>query len=434
MIPNLREMTMTVRVGCQTCETFQKPTKNVVTPIITSRPMQLVMFDLFMLPFEDAEGYKWVMMMVDHFSKFKWACALKSKEMEGVAQFLSKVFAYEGNCERWHADNGTEFINQVVEMARKMLKIPDYTHGRPRNPQCQGLVERTNATFKHKILKMAQADGLVNGDDVWEWREYLNKVIAAENVAPLKVYGGLTPFFILRNRHPDMNECAPLRPEEVSELHEAIRKYQERQGQKMRDVGPITRFKVGEEVRVRAGHRETKLRIVMGPWSTCAVVHEVHPTSENYYKVRWTTRGAGKAAIGTVSKRYFPWTALKRMHPTKTAEPMQHEEAAGTPEASECEEAEDAAAESSESVKPMSAKVTLETCPEAVRDVLRDLATGARVPFTNNWLSCHVDVFVVMELAALAGAPWRSKDQAWKQNGTYVGSIGMYGIMQLISK
>ena len=93
-----------------------------------------------------------------------------------------------------------------------------------------------------------------------------------------------------------------------------------------------------------------------------------------------------------------------------------------------------AAAESSESVKAMSPKVTLETCPEAVRDVLNDMATGARVPFTNNWLSCHVDVFVVMELAALAGAPWRSKDQAWKQNGTYVGSIGMYGIMQLISK
>ena len=120
--------------------------------------------------------------------------------------------------------------------------------------------------------------------------------------------------------------------------------------------------------------------------------------------------------------------------PLAFAYPMHHEEAAGTPEASECEEAEDTAAESAESVKPMSAKVTLETCPEAVRDVLSDLATGARVAFTNNWLSCHVDVFVVMELAALAGAPWRSKDQAWKQNGTYVGSIGMYGIMQLISK
>ena len=56
MIPHLREMALRARVGCQTCETFEKPTKNVTTPIITTRPMQLVMFDLFKLPFEDAEG------------------------------------------------------------------------------------------------------------------------------------------------------------------------------------------------------------------------------------------------------------------------------------------------------------------------------------------------------------------------------------------
>ena len=211
-----------------------------------------------------------------------------------------------------------------------------------------------------------------------------------------------------------MNDCAPLAPEEVRELHDKIREYQERQGKSMRDVGTIIEYEVGEAVRVRAGHRETKLHIVMGPWSTCAVVHEKHPTARHYYKLQWTTRGAGKEQEGTISKRYFPWTALKKMQegPEKarsSAEAVTN----GVADKTCCLQEVDEAIPP----KPRHVEVSLAESSAAIASVLSDVIAGKRAPFTNVRNSCHVDVFVMMELSAVAAAPWRSRDVNWQKNG-----------------
>ena len=66
------------RSQCSTCDAFAAAPVKTVTPIITTRPMQLVMFDLFFLPFADKYGRTIVIMMIDHFTKFKWARALQA--------------------------------------------------------------------------------------------------------------------------------------------------------------------------------------------------------------------------------------------------------------------------------------------------------------------------------------------------------------------
>ena len=187
LIVRVRTFMKYARSLCNLCEGFEHTTKDAVQPIITSRPMELIMFDLFYLPFKDDEDQGICMMIIDHFTKYKWGGTMTRKTMHEVADILVAVFRAEGNCERWHCDNGKEFINHVVTHARKVLNIPELSSGRPRHPQCQGLVERANGTCKRKVLMACAAEGMKNGAKKWNWKKHLEEVLMNENDAPLKV-------------------------------------------------------------------------------------------------------------------------------------------------------------------------------------------------------------------------------------------------------
>ena len=345
---------------------------------------------------------------------------MTQKTMQEVAAILIRVFRTEGNCRRWHSDNGAEFINFVVEYARKELGIEGYSHGRPRHPQCQGLVERANGTCKRKILMKSAEEGLRNGGENWNWKQHLEQVLMQENDAPLKIYKGLTAFFCLRNRERDVVNYQPLNPEDMRELHEFMHACQIAQGAKVVGKGTITSFNVDDSVRVRAGFQEVKKRSCLGTWTTEAIVHEIHETMPNYYKVRWTTRGLGKEKVGTVSKRWYPWTALKhggngRTTKVNKANDEEEEEEDADEEdekegSTEVEEGEDEEQEA----EPMI--ITMSTCMPTLRRALAEVKENKRDAWHNKSNSCHLDSFIMLELTALAGAPWRLTDKGLRHS------------------
>ena len=406
LIVRVRTMTKYARDLCKVCESFENTIKDAVQPIITTRPMELVMFDLFFLPFKDDEGQGICMMIIDHFTKYKWGATMTRKTMYEVAEILIAVFRMEGNCERWHSDNGSEFLNYVVTHARKVLNIPQLTNGRPRHPQCQGLVERANGTCKRKVLMNCAAEGLKNGDSKWNWKKHLEDVLMNENDAPLKVYKGLNAFFCLRNRQRDIVTYNPLAPEDMTELHGFMRNCQLEQGKKMKHVASLETFEIADKVRVRAGYQEVKKRAVLGTWSTEATICEVHPKAANYYRLRWTTRGLNAEPQGSISKRWFPWTAMKKMAKStgSTLEEANEENAGG--EAAACEEEGKEAGELT---------VTMSKSPAVLQDILHDVTNGRRVAWGNKMNSCHVDAYLMLELAAVVAAPWRLQDQALRR-------------------
>ena len=99
---------------CERCQEFSQRYPKLVQAIITTRPMELVMFDLTKLPVVSVEGYHLLLTIVDHFTKYKWAFGLKSKHMEAVADILYNLFKDRAVPERWHCDNGKEFVNQCM--------------------------------------------------------------------------------------------------------------------------------------------------------------------------------------------------------------------------------------------------------------------------------------------------------------------------------
>jgi transposase InsO family protein len=130
--------------------------------------------------------------------------------------------------ERWHADNGGEFKNFHMDAVRALLAINcdvtegmllPYSHSMPRNPQCQGLVERMNRTIKHSLQKMLEADGYVsNVDKQWEWRPYLNTKVYRLNRRAVKIYR-VSPIIMLTGQPSEAPDHMALTPEELRRLH-----------------------------------------------------------------------------------------------------------------------------------------------------------------------------------------------------------------------
>jgi hypothetical protein len=106
------------------------------------------MFDLKKLAgLVNKDGIQAYLMLVsDHFTKWKWANILWGKDAAGVAAHLFTIFQNEGTPERWHCDNGTEFENGMVELVRVMLSLGNekgllpYTHGGVRYGCCYKVV------------------------------------------------------------------------------------------------------------------------------------------------------------------------------------------------------------------------------------------------------------------------------------------------------
>ena len=312
LIHGVRSLCESVSKQCQHCFSFNTSLPKVVTPILTTRIMQLVMFDLFFLPIADAEGRSCCIMMIDHFTKFKWARALMGKDAMGVVNFLMDIFQVEGNCERWHCDNGREFINKCVEMARQILKIEGHSTSQPYNPQCNGCVERANGTCKRKILTMSLADGLQNGQLVWNWPRKLSIVMTNENDAPLKLYMGLSAFFCLRHRMPDVRAVGVLNPDDTAKVHAFMIERQEIQAGKIlaQHADKMQLYNVDDKVFVKATKKQVKRKQAVSSWTILATIAE-SLASGLFYRLRWDTAGLGGEKAGELSKRVYHWSHLK---------------------------------------------------------------------------------------------------------------------------
>ena len=101
-------------------------------------------------------GMVYILTIVDVCTAFTVIHALKTKEMEEVARRLWEVFTDFGTPKVLQSDNGTEFVNKV-------LNALTIIHGiEPRlsaayNPRTNGLVERTNKEVSLTLKKFVES-------------------------------------------------------------------------------------------------------------------------------------------------------------------------------------------------------------------------------------------------------------------------------------
>ena len=144
-----------------------------------------------MLP-RTSSGYSYILVVVDHFSKFINLYAMKDQTATTVSKHLFEDYVREhGLPDVLHTDQGRQFESSLVRQLCKQFGIKK-TRSSPYHPQGAGIVERTNRIVKDQLAKyLAERGG--------EWDQHLKQVELAYNstVHSSTVY---TPFFLLYGR------------------------------------------------------------------------------------------------------------------------------------------------------------------------------------------------------------------------------------------
>ena len=100
------------------------------------------------------KGFKYILMIIDIFSKYGWAIPLKTKTGAEVADGFKKVFEEQTPSRIW-VDRGKEFFNQNVKKLLEKNGVMLYT---THNDLKSCVVERWNRTIKSKMWKYFTAN------------------------------------------------------------------------------------------------------------------------------------------------------------------------------------------------------------------------------------------------------------------------------------
>ena len=100
------------------------------------------------------KGIKYILMVIDVFSRYGWAMPLRTKTGKEVAGVLENLFKKESPAMLW-SDHGGEFYNQHLAKVLREYNIKLYS---TENEEKASIVERWNRTIKTKMWKYFSAN------------------------------------------------------------------------------------------------------------------------------------------------------------------------------------------------------------------------------------------------------------------------------------
>ena len=103
-----------------------------------------------MSPFSRSnKGYKYLLTVIDVYSKYGWIVPLKTKTGNEFAQAFRKLF-HNGHPRRLWTEKGTEFYNRQVKGVPEASDVMLYS---AENEEKSSVVERWNITMKNIMWK-----------------------------------------------------------------------------------------------------------------------------------------------------------------------------------------------------------------------------------------------------------------------------------------
>ena len=163
------------------CTECMKKRKRITTKGVVVRPIlandfgsrgQVDLIDMQSMP---KGQYKWIMVYLDHLSKFCILRPLSSKRAAEVAFQLLDIFLLIGAPHVLQSDNGSEFTAAVLNEIMQLWPDLKMVHGKARHPQSQGSVERLNCDVKDMLISW------LNDNNTADWATGLKFVQFSKN-------------------------------------------------------------------------------------------------------------------------------------------------------------------------------------------------------------------------------------------------------------
>ena len=133
--------------------TLHKPTKKIklFRRVQTKGINYLYQCDLVDLStfHSDNDGFKWIITIIDTFSKKAWAFKMKTKSGQSIVKVMGPFFE-ENTPKKIQFDQGTEFYNKLFLKLLEKHKIKHYS---VYSEQKASIIERFNRTLKERMFR-----------------------------------------------------------------------------------------------------------------------------------------------------------------------------------------------------------------------------------------------------------------------------------------
>jgi len=124
----------------------------VVRPILTKEYGCRGQVDLIDMQSPPNGQHTWIMVYQDHLTKFCILRPLSSKRAAEVAYQLMDIFLSIGASQILQSDSGSVFTAAIITELKELWADLLIVHGKPRQPQSQGSVERLNCDVKDMLV------------------------------------------------------------------------------------------------------------------------------------------------------------------------------------------------------------------------------------------------------------------------------------------
>ena len=196
-------MLETVRDFVKACERCQRvkaiPRIHQPSRILNREALwSTVAFDFFGPLRRTARGNVYILVGIDHFSRWPEAIATRVANAETVASFLhNKIISQHGTPSELLSDHGTQFTSHVISLLCKKYKIRRLM-STPYTPQSNGIVERFMGYLKTALITLMNQVPTA-------WDLHLSAVLAAYRATP-HPDSGESPFFLNKGYDPRLPE------------------------------------------------------------------------------------------------------------------------------------------------------------------------------------------------------------------------------------